>query len=139
MLQRLLHAAAQGVRQGGGAQCAGGESPFECRALDLVEAASDAPVGKEVAQRVAVAGFTRSAGQPGEEVSGGERAVTAWMAVEAHQRATGPKELHRIEGASHVDLYDKREYIDPAVDKLADFFAGHLGAASRPTAPVPGS
>lgn len=60
----------------------------------------------------------------------GERAVTSWMAVEAHQRATGPKELHWIEGASHVDLYDKKEYIDPAVDKLADFFTIHLGATS---------
>ncbi|MEU6971569.1 alpha/beta hydrolase [Kitasatospora aureofaciens] len=60
----------------------------------------------------------------------GERAVTSWMAVEAHQRATGPKELHWIEGASHVDLYDKKVYIDPAVDKLADFFTTHLGAPS---------
>ncbi|MBD0694616.1 alpha/beta hydrolase [Streptomyces sp. CBMA123] len=59
----------------------------------------------------------------------GERAVTAWMAVEAHQRATGPAELHRIPGASHVDLYDRREYIDPAVDTLAGFFTEHLGAA----------
>ncbi|MER6082307.1 alpha/beta hydrolase [Streptomyces sp. NPDC001833] len=56
----------------------------------------------------------------------GERAVTAWMAVEAHQRATGPKELHWIKGASHVDLYDKREFIAPAVDKLADFFSSTL-------------
>lgn len=56
----------------------------------------------------------------------GERAVTAWMAVEAHQRATGPKEIHWINGASHVDLYDKKEYLDPAVDKLTDFFTTHL-------------
>ncbi|MGW4598641.1 alpha/beta hydrolase [Streptomyces sp. NPDC004457] len=56
----------------------------------------------------------------------GERAVTAWMAVEAHQRATGPKELHRIPGASHVDLYDKKQYIDPAIDKLTHFFTTHL-------------
>ncbi|MER6066830.1 alpha/beta hydrolase [Streptomyces sp. NPDC001792] len=56
----------------------------------------------------------------------GERAVTAWMATEAHQAATGPKELHRIPGASHVDLYDKREYIDPAIDKLTDYFTTHL-------------
>nr|ANO42119.1 hypothetical protein A8713_033205 [Streptomyces sp. SAT1] len=61
----------------------------------------------------------------------GARAVTTWMAVEAHRRATGPAELHRIEGASHVDLYDKKEYIDPAVDKLTAFFSGHLGAAPR--------
>ncbi|POX44145.1 alpha/beta hydrolase [Streptomyces sp. Ru72] len=56
----------------------------------------------------------------------GERAVTAWMAVEAHQRATGPKEIHWIKGASHVDLYDRKQYIDPAVDKLTDFFTTHL-------------
>jgi fermentation-respiration switch protein FrsA (DUF1100 family) len=62
----------------------------------------------------------------------GERAVTAWMAVEAHQRATGPKELHRIKGASHVDLYDKKEYVDPAVDKLTDFFTTHLTVPSYP-------
>ncbi|GGM23956.1 hypothetical protein GCM10010129_80440 [Streptomyces fumigatiscleroticus] len=59
----------------------------------------------------------------------GERAVTSWMAVEVHQRATGPKELHWIKGASHVDLYDRKEHIDPAVDKLSDFFTTHLGAA----------
>lgn len=52
----------------------------------------------------------------------GERVVTAWMAIEAHQAATGPKELHRIPGAGHVDLYDKREY----VDKLAEYFTTHL-------------
>ncbi|WP_055587416.1 alpha/beta hydrolase [Peterkaempfera griseoplana] len=56
----------------------------------------------------------------------GTRAVTAWMAVDVHQRATGPKELHWIEGASHVDLYDKKEYLDPAVDKLATFFTDNL-------------
>ncbi|MFF0478863.1 alpha/beta hydrolase [Streptomyces sp. NPDC004284] len=56
----------------------------------------------------------------------GERAVTAWMAVEAHQRATGPKELHWIEGAGHVDLYDKKRYVGPAVDKLTEYFTEHL-------------
>ncbi|MET8561025.1 alpha/beta hydrolase [Streptomyces flaveolus] len=58
----------------------------------------------------------------------GERAVTSWMAVEAHQRATGPKELHWIESASHVDLYDRKQYVDPAVDKLTTFFTTHLTA-----------
>jgi fermentation-respiration switch protein FrsA (DUF1100 family) len=58
----------------------------------------------------------------------GERAVTAWMAVEAHRRATGPKELHWIEGARHVDLYDRPQYVDAAVDRLAGFFAEHLAA-----------
>ncbi|RKT19088.1 hypothetical protein BX285_3539 [Streptomyces sp. 1114.5] len=58
----------------------------------------------------------------------GDRAVTSWMAVQAHQRATGPAELYWIEGASHVDLYDKKEYIDAAVDKLTAFFSTHLNA-----------
>ncbi|MGW1625987.1 alpha/beta hydrolase [Streptomyces sp. NPDC002172] len=58
----------------------------------------------------------------------GTRAITSWMAVDVHQRATGPKELHWIEGASHVDLYDKKEYVDPAVAKLTDFFTAGLGA-----------
>jgi fermentation-respiration switch protein FrsA (DUF1100 family) len=57
----------------------------------------------------------------------GTRAVTSWMSVEAFQRATGPKRLHWIDGASHVDLYDKKQYVDPAVDLLADFFTEHLG------------
>ncbi|MFF0416281.1 alpha/beta hydrolase [Kitasatospora sp. NPDC004745] len=60
----------------------------------------------------------------------GERAVTAWMAVEAHQRGTGPKEIHWIKGASHVDLYDKPEYIDPAIEKLTTYFTHHLASVT---------
>ncbi|MEW2499717.1 alpha/beta hydrolase [Amycolatopsis sp. NPDC047767] len=56
----------------------------------------------------------------------GTRAITAWMSVEAFQKATGPKELHHVEGASHVDLYDKEQYVGPAVDKLAGFFGRNL-------------
>jgi fermentation-respiration switch protein FrsA (DUF1100 family) len=57
----------------------------------------------------------------------GREAVTAWMAVEAYQMAVGPKELVWIEGASHVDLYDKPEYVGPALDKLTDFYSVNLG------------
>ncbi|MET7518937.1 alpha/beta hydrolase [Streptomyces sp. NPDC005480] len=56
----------------------------------------------------------------------GSSAVTSWMAVDVHQRATGPKELHWLEGATHVDLYDKREYVDPAVTKLTEFYTSNL-------------
>ncbi|MFE4814912.1 hypothetical protein ACFRFU_00475 [Streptomyces sp. NPDC056704] len=35
-------------------------------------------------------------------------------------------ELHWIEGASHVDLYDKESYVGPAVEKLTDFFRAQL-------------
>lgn len=56
----------------------------------------------------------------------GRRAVTAWMAVEVYQNVIGPKELVWVDDASHVDLYDKGEYVRPAVDELARFFGTHL-------------
>jgi len=57
----------------------------------------------------------------------GTRAVTSWMSVEAFQKAVGPKELRWIDGASHVDLYDKEQYVGPAVGKLTAFFTENLG------------
>ncbi|MEV7991264.1 alpha/beta hydrolase [Streptomyces sp. NPDC086077] len=59
----------------------------------------------------------------------GREAETSWMGVEAFQHARGRKELHWINGASHVDLYDKEQYVGPSVAKLAEFFAAHLGEA----------
>jgi uncharacterized protein len=61
----------------------------------------------------------------------GTRAVTSWMSVEAFGKAAGPRELYWIDGASHVDLYDKREYVDPAVDKLTGFFTKQLAADEK--------
>jgi hypothetical protein len=48
------------------------------------------------------------------------------MSVDAYQRAQEPKELHWIDGASHVDLYDKNEFVTPAVAKLTDFYNANL-------------
>lgn len=59
----------------------------------------------------------------------GSEAVTSWMAVEAFQNARAPKELHWIDGAGHVDLYDKEQYVAPAVSKLTEFFGTHLSNA----------
>ena len=56
----------------------------------------------------------------------GTRAVTSWMSVEAYQKAVGPKEFRWVEGASHVDLYDKEQYVGPALQKLTEFFARSL-------------
>ncbi|MEU4420291.1 alpha/beta hydrolase [Actinoplanes sp. NPDC024001] len=64
----------------------------------------------------------------------GRRAVTAWMSIDSFQRAVGPKRLVFIDGASHVDLYDKRDYVDPAVDELDAFFTTNLAAAPEPVA-----
>jgi fermentation-respiration switch protein FrsA (DUF1100 family) len=55
----------------------------------------------------------------------GSEAITAWMSEEAITQAQEPKELHRIEGATHVDLYDRKVAL--AVDKLAQFFGEQLG------------
>lgn len=44
----------------------------------------------------------------------------------AFQKAAGPKTIHWIEGASHVDLYDREQYVGPAVEQLTDFFAEKL-------------
>jgi hypothetical protein len=54
-------------------------------------------------------------------VAGG-LAVTSWMSVAAFQEAVGPKEFHWISGASHVDLYEKSQYVTPVVERLAEFF-----------------
>ncbi|MFJ5724798.1 hypothetical protein [Streptomyces sp. NPDC093149] len=52
--------------------------------------------------------------------------MTCWMSVEAYQQAHGPKKPLRIDGAVHNDLYNKDEYVVPAIAKPADFFATHL-------------
>jgi fermentation-respiration switch protein FrsA (DUF1100 family) len=59
----------------------------------------------------------------------GTRAVTSWMAIDVFQRARGPKDLHWIDGATHVALYDKEEYATPAIAKLTEFFTANLAAA----------
>ena len=60
----------------------------------------------------------------------GRLAVTSWMSVNAYQRAREPKELYWIEGASHIDLYDKDEYVEPAIARLGGFYAASLAATA---------
>ncbi|WP_344260888.1 alpha/beta hydrolase [Actinomadura napierensis] len=60
----------------------------------------------------------------------GTRAITSWMTLEAFHRAVGPKEIHWVDGASHVDLYDKDQYVGPAVEKLTAFFTDELASSS---------
>ncbi|MFR0357646.1 alpha/beta hydrolase [Streptomyces sediminimaris] len=56
----------------------------------------------------------------------GTGAITRHMTVDAHAEAQEPKQLHWIDGASHVDLYDKAQYVEPAVEKLTEFFGSGL-------------
>lgn len=59
----------------------------------------------------------------------GTEAATAYLSQEAVEKAREPKELCWIDGASHVDLYDKEEYVPIVVAKLADLFGAHLGGS----------
>lgn len=56
----------------------------------------------------------------------GTEAVTRHMTTEAFADAQEPKELLWIDGASHVALYDKPEYVGPAIEKLVGFFDKQL-------------
>ena len=43
-----------------------------------------------------------------------------------YDNAEEPKELVVIKGATHVDLYDKIDYVKQAVDRIDDFFNRHI-------------
>lgn len=59
----------------------------------------------------------------------GSRADTRYFSERAYERAAEPKELVLIPGATHVDMYDKPEYVTPAIEKLTAFFGQHLASA----------
>ncbi|MFD4509098.1 alpha/beta hydrolase [Streptomyces sp. NPDC058457] len=56
----------------------------------------------------------------------GSEADTLYMSQDAIERAQEPKELFILDGASHIDLYWKPEYVPQVVDKLAEFFTKNL-------------
>ena len=54
----------------------------------------------------------------------GDQAHSREFSEDAYQRAMAPKELVWVEGAGHVDLYDRVDLIP--FDKLTSFFTEHL-------------
>jgi len=52
----------------------------------------------------------------------GTKALTLGLSKIAVERASAPKELFTIEGATHVALYDIDKYVDQAVNKLDLFY-----------------
>lgn len=56
----------------------------------------------------------------------GSNAETLYFSQIAYDMAKDPKELVIIDGASHMDLYDKDQYVPNVVEKLADFFNKNL-------------
>jgi fermentation-respiration switch protein FrsA (DUF1100 family) len=68
-------------------------------------------------------------------VIAGSKADTLLWSREVHQKAREPKELFVIEGATHIDLYDRPQFVTPAVAKLTDFFGRHLADAGEAAGP----
>lgn len=64
-------------------------------------------------------------------VIAGSKADTLFWSREVYGKAKEPRELFVVDGATHIDLYDRPQYVTPAVTKLAAFFSQHLpsGAA----------
>ncbi len=60
----------------------------------------------------------------------GEKAMvdTAPLTIAFHEKASEPKELVEIPGASHVSLYDIPEDVDRAIAAMDGFFRKHGGA-----------
>ncbi|MFG2949875.1 alpha/beta hydrolase [Streptomyces adustus] len=58
----------------------------------------------------------------------GTEADTAYFSRETIEKANEPKELFWIDGATHIDLYDKEEYVPTVVTKLSSFFREHLAS-----------
>lgn len=59
----------------------------------------------------------------------GSRADTLYFTEDACRRAREAVSVHVVQGASHVDLYDKPEYVADAVAALTDFFGVALQEA----------
>jgi uncharacterized protein len=54
----------------------------------------------------------------------GEHAHSRYFSEDAYKAAAEPKELMIIEGANHVDLYDRQDKIP--FDRISDFVNAHL-------------
>jgi fermentation-respiration switch protein FrsA (DUF1100 family) len=80
----------------------------------------------KLAQFEAYEHVERIAPRPLLMVAGGE-AMTLPVSQDAVDRAGDNAELYVIEGATHVDLYDKDEAVTPAVARLVEFFKANLG------------
>lgn len=58
----------------------------------------------------------------------GDKADSLYMTLEAYAKAHSSKnkELFLIKGATHIQTYWKKEYVDQAMDKLKDFYGQNL-------------
>ncbi|WP_300704696.1 alpha/beta fold hydrolase [Bacteroides sp.] len=56
----------------------------------------------------------------------GEKAISAYFSEDAYSKAAEPKELFVVPGATHVDLYDRPEYLNITLPKLDAFYKQYL-------------
>lgn len=56
----------------------------------------------------------------------GERADTRFYSQIAYDKAKDPRELFIVSGATHIDMYDKPQFVTPAVARLKVFFEKNL-------------
>ncbi|MFL6510606.1 MAG: alpha/beta hydrolase [Nitrososphaera sp.] len=61
----------------------------------------------------------------------GTKADTRFYSEMAIDKAKEPRELFLIDGATHIALYDKPEYVNPAVEKMNSFFEHYLQSANK--------
>jgi fermentation-respiration switch protein FrsA (DUF1100 family) len=59
----------------------------------------------------------------------GEHADTKFWSDEVLAKAQQPKELFIVNGATHMDMYDKPQFVRPAVARLKGFFGQNLASA----------
>ncbi len=64
-------------------------------------------------------------------VIAGAKADTRFWSEDVIKKAKEPKELHIVEGATHIDMYDRPQFVAPAVARLTAFFESHLGKGGR--------
>ena len=60
----------------------------------------------------------------------GSKADSLYMAEDAFSKATGTKdkELFKVDGATHIEIYWVPKYVDAVMGKLVPFYARTLGA-----------
>lgn len=70
--------------------------------------------------------------QPLQVILAGRKGVTGSYeaGMKLWQLAPNPVDLMVVEGAGHYEMYDVPEYVDQAVDRLADFYHEHLAGTT---------
>lgn len=64
-------------------------------------------------------------------VIAGSKADTLFWSQDVIKKAKEPKELYIVDGATHIDLYDRPQFVTPAVERLTAFFSRYLGGSGE--------